>query len=90
MNEQGCAVRINDWKGLGAGDRWEPYDLSKDLGEEHDVAAQHPEIIAKMKEIERQAYTPMRPSEIADQAILTKDRISNSGGRRGKAEGEIE
>jgi hypothetical protein len=43
-----------------------------------------------MKEIERQAYTLMRPGEITDQAIPTKDRISNSGGRRGKAEGEID
>ncbi|HUV62995.1 MAG TPA: hypothetical protein VMW24_03800 [Sedimentisphaerales bacterium] len=90
MNEKGCAVRINDWKDLRAIDQWELYDLSKDLGKEHDVAAQHPEIIVKMQEVERQAYTPMRPGEIVDPAILTKDRTSNSAGRRGKTEEGIE
>jgi hypothetical protein len=43
-----------------------------------------------MQAVERQAYTPMRPGEIVDQAILTQDRTSNSGGRRGNAARKIE
>ena len=90
VNERGCAVRIGDWKGQRTRDTWELYNLAKDIGEEHDLAAQHPEIVAQMKEIDRKAYTPMRPGEIVNQAILTKDRTSNSGGGRGKAATEGE
>jgi arylsulfatase A-like enzyme len=34
------------------------YDLQTDLGEEHDVAAEHPEIVAKLTESMRAAYRP--------------------------------
>lgn len=49
------AARAGDWKAvrLGFGDSVpvELYDLSKDLGEEHNIAAEHPDVVAKMKEI---------------------------------------
>ena len=34
------------------------YDLSKDIAEQNNVAEQHPDIVAKMKQIMRQAHTP--------------------------------
>lgn len=55
--EQGgkTAVRAGNWKAvrLGFGDAVpiELYDLSKDLGEENNVADKNPEVVAKMKEI---------------------------------------
>lgn len=47
------AVRWGDWKGLlrrvkEGNDRFELYDLKNDPREEHDLAAQHPEIIDRM------------------------------------------
>lgn len=83
-------IVLGDWKGLRTGNRWQLYDLTKDPGEARDVAGDHADIIARMQDVERRAYTPMRPGEIVDQAILTKDRTSNSVGRGGKAAGEIE
>lgn len=49
------AVRLGNWKGLRerVGDPVELYDLSTDLAEEHDVAAQHPDIVARIEEIMR-------------------------------------
>lgn len=41
------AVRFGDWKAIrnSAGGEWELYDLSKDIGEENDLAATNPEIL---------------------------------------------
>jgi len=57
------AVRMGDWKGVrvnlfkGKGEL-ELYDLSKDLGEKENVAAQNPEIAAKIREIMKREHTP--------------------------------
>jgi arylsulfatase A-like enzyme len=44
------ALRVGDWKIVSAGPAgpWELYDLSKDRGENHDLASSHPE---KVKEL---------------------------------------
>ena len=49
------AVRIGDWKGYreSADGELELYDLATDIGERDDVAAQHPEIVARITEIMR-------------------------------------
>lgn len=60
--EQGgkTAVRSGDWKAvrLGFGDAVpiELYDLSKDIAENHNIADQHPDVVAKMKEIFAKAH----------------------------------
>lgn len=55
------AVRFGDWKAIRIpmfeGDV-ELFDLSKDLGEENNVAAEHPEVVAKAKAFMEQAHTP--------------------------------
>ena len=45
------AVRQGDWKAVrkGAGAPMELYDLKTDRGEQRDLSAQHPEIVAKME-----------------------------------------
>ncbi len=55
----GQAVRLGDLKGFRAsvGDLVELYDLSTDVGEEHDVAGQHPDIVARIEEIMRTGRT---------------------------------
>ena len=55
------AIRMGNWKAIrmGFGDSLpvEVYDLAKDLGENHDLAAEHPEIVAKARELFKAART---------------------------------
>ena len=62
------AVRWGNWKAVRnkVADKFELYDLSKDIGEEHNVAAEHPEVMAKIDAICREAHTPERKYEPAD------------------------
>jgi arylsulfatase A-like enzyme len=62
------AVRWGNWKAVRnkSNDKFELYDLSKDIGEEHNVAADHPEVMAKIEAICREAHSPERKYEAAD------------------------
>jgi arylsulfatase A-like enzyme len=56
------AVRWGNWKAVknrGA-DAFELYDLATDIGEETNVAEKHPEVIAKIEAICRDAHAPER------------------------------
>jgi len=62
------AARMGKWKAIRRSTRKKPgaapvelYDLSADLSESKDLAAQHPEVAAKMADIIEKAYTPPRP-----------------------------
>jgi arylsulfatase len=57
------AVRAGDWKAVrhdvNRGEsEFELYDLGSDLGELHDVASKHPDIVKRMQEIAAAAHTP--------------------------------
>jgi len=54
------AVRMGKWKGMCKpfGGPIELYDLKTDIGEQHDIAAQHPEVVAKVREAMKAAHTP--------------------------------
>jgi len=58
------AVRLGNWKGVRTDLVNNPqapielYDLSTDLGETTDVAAAHPEVVARIAEIMRQSHQP--------------------------------
>jgi arylsulfatase A-like enzyme len=55
------AVRMGDWKAVRkplAGGKVELYDIKKDPGEEHDLAAQHRDLVAKAEAIMKQAHVP--------------------------------
>jgi arylsulfatase len=47
------AVRLGDWKGYrtSADSAIELYDLGSDIGEQHDVADQHPDVVAHIADI---------------------------------------
>ena len=53
------AVRMGDWKAVRKGTQkpLELYDLSKDLAEEHDVAAEHKDIVEKIEAFLKLART---------------------------------
>ena len=53
------AVRMGDWKAvrLKPGTALELYDLKKDVGEQHNVVAENPAIVAKIEEYLKQART---------------------------------
>jgi arylsulfatase A-like enzyme len=64
------AVRMGDWKAvrLKLGDPLELYDLKQDVSEKNNVAAAHPEVVAKMEAFLKEARTesrdwPLRPAE---------------------------
>ena len=54
------AVRLGDWKGVVRpfGGNLELYDLRTDLGERHDVAAAHPDVVARIRAILKEAHVP--------------------------------
>jgi len=55
------AARAGRWKAVRRPmitGKVELYDLSEDLGEENDVAAEHPDVVARMKAIMAEAHVP--------------------------------
>lgn len=59
------AVRSGKWKiirsGVDVGDPpWELYDLSTDVGERHDVAKAHPDIVERLAKFAKEAHTPSK------------------------------
>lgn len=69
------AVRMNDWKAYQSGDaQWELYDLSEDVEEKHDVAAEHSDILKKLVDFAQEAHEPVRPGKVHDRTLIQKDR----------------
>lgn len=53
------AVRMGSWKGVRPPDGdVELYDLEEDLGETNDVAAEHPDVVARIKAVMEEAHRP--------------------------------
>ena len=55
------AVRLGDWKGVRIPmltGEIELYDLRTDIGEQHDVAAAHPDVVARIRQIMAEAHVP--------------------------------
>ena len=48
-SEPNWAIREGNWKLIHAGDRYWLYDLSEDIGEQNDLAAERPEIVERLK-----------------------------------------
>jgi uncharacterized sulfatase len=56
----GQAIRAGEWKAIQQpmDSAVRLYDLSQDLGEERDVAAQHSDVVARLKAMMKAAYAP--------------------------------
>ncbi len=66
-----CAVRMGNWKAVrpdkdGA---FELYDLSTDIEELNNVAAQHSDILEKMMRYAKKAHTQVRSGQILDASM---------------------
>ena len=63
-----CAVRMNNWKAIRPTNEspFELYDLSNDLEELNDIAAQHPDLLEKINRIAKEAHTPPRSGKVLD------------------------
>ena len=52
------AVRLGPWKGIRIGGTAEPielYDMRDDIGEKNDIAAAHPSVVERIREIMKEA-----------------------------------
>lgn len=80
------AVRIGQMKGIQPNPNkpWELYDLSKDVSETNDIAADHPELVAKMKAHAADSHEPVEKGEYLDPARTRheKDRWAKWGTSR--------
>jgi len=56
------AVRMRKWKAVKPPKKknWELYDLSRDIGEQNNIASNHPEILARIDQYASEAYVPGR------------------------------
>ncbi len=68
------AVRSGNWKAYKPKNgKWELYDLSKDIEEKQNVAAQNPEILNKLTKYAAEAHQPHVPGGILDMELCMKD-----------------
>ena len=70
-DRKSCAVRMGSWKAVrpDKDGPFELYDLSTDIEELNDVAAQHSDILEKMTQYAGDAHTPVREGEILDPSM---------------------
>ncbi len=78
------AVRMNDWKAIRPKPNadWELYDLSNDISERHNIAANHPQVVTKMIALAREAHEPVRKGAYSDRTLHEKDRWAKWGDSR--------
>ena len=57
------AIRMGNWKGVGKPGKLSLYDLGRDMGETNDLAGKHPDVVAKLTELMRKAWTQPRSQE---------------------------
>ncbi len=70
------AVRMGDWKAvrLAPSRPIELYDLRTDIGEKHNVAKQHPDVVAKVEAILQSARTPSKHWPLRDRKRPKKSK----------------
>jgi arylsulfatase A-like enzyme len=76
------AVRAGDWKAIQpkAGAPWELYDLARDVSERQDLAARHPDVLARLQGYAREAHTPVVEGTFASTDLHERDRAAKFGG----------
>ena len=81
------AVRTGQWKAVRVGKqpRWELYDVEADVSETRDLAAEHPDVLAKAKAFAEAAHEPVRPGAYANpvRELHERDRQAKWGTSKG-------
>ena len=85
------AVRLNNWKGVHIRNKqsWELYDLKADVSETTNLAARHPEVIARMKVIISENHEPARPGTYTTRERHERDRQAKWGTSKPQASPRI-
>ena len=79
------AVRKDQWKAYKSGDgKWELYDLSTDIEEQRNVAADHSGILQELTRLAKEAHEPIRSGEVFDRELIQKDRKQAPHNRKPK------
>ncbi len=76
------AVRMGRWKGVKNGmkenpsAKWEIYDLDTDVGEKHDLASQHPELVKQFDEIVKKEHmnAHLREWEFINPKFISREK----------------
>jgi arylsulfatase A-like enzyme len=78
------AVRKNNWKAIQPkkNQPWELYDLSKDVSETNDVAAEHPDVVAELKQHAMDSHTPVEFGTYTTTTRHEADRQAKWGSTR--------
>ena len=78
------AVRKGHWKAFRNKKTLELYDLSKDVEELKDLAAEREDILRQLVPIAEEAHEPVRPGEVYDRVLIDKDRAQAPHNRKKK------
>ncbi len=69
------AVRMKNWKAYKAKKgEWKLFDLSQDIEEKKDLAADQPVILKKLVGIAKSSHQPIKPGVVYDRELSAKDR----------------
>ncbi len=85
------AVRMDHWKAVRPRENapWELYDLKQDLGEQHNVAEEHPDVLSEMRAFAAEAHEEAREGMFHDRSIHEQDRRAKWGDTRQPASANI-
>ena len=71
LHEGNRAVRVGDWKLVAAKDEpWELYDLTTDRAEQHNLAAEKPDVVKKLEltwQRQTEEFTELAKKTLAEQ-----------------------
>ncbi|TVP96795.1 MAG: N-acetylgalactosamine 6-sulfate sulfatase (GALNS) [Planctomycetaceae bacterium] len=75
------AIRQNNWRAVkpNKSTTWELYDLSVDPGETTDLAASHPEVLARLRALAESAHQPAREGTFTSLDLYERDRRAKYG-----------
>ena len=85
------AIRKGNWKAIqpGAKRDWELYDLSTDLSEKTSVATEHPDTLADLKRLAKEAHEPVEEGVFFDREIHERDRRAKFGNKPVPRKGKV-
>lgn len=68
------AVRQGTWKAVQTKNRWELFDLARDISETKDLSADQPAVLARLKAFAESAHTPVQEGTFASTTDHERDR----------------